>query len=114
VDAVTLLANADSALYRAKREGRGRVCFFETEMDRELRDRRLLQHDLRQALEQNQFLVYFQPQARMDGEIIGFEALLRWNHPTRGFVPPRPVHPACRGERADHQDRRMGAARGVP
>jgi diguanylate cyclase (GGDEF)-like protein/PAS domain S-box-containing protein len=88
VDAVTLLANADSALYRAKREGRGRVCFFESEMDQELRDRRLLQHDLRQALEQNQFLVYFQPQARMDGEVIGFEALLRWNHPTRGFVPP--------------------------
>jgi diguanylate cyclase (GGDEF)-like protein/PAS domain S-box-containing protein len=88
VDAATLLANADSALYRAKREGRGRVCFFETEMDRELRDRRLLQHDLRQALEQNELLVYFQPQARMDGEIIGFEALLRWNHPTRGLVPP--------------------------
>jgi EAL domain-containing protein (putative c-di-GMP-specific phosphodiesterase class I) len=47
-----------------------------------------LQHDLRQALEQNQFLVYFQPQARIDGEVIGFEALLRWNHPTRGLVPP--------------------------
>jgi len=88
VDAATLLANADSALYRAKREGRGRVCFFESEMDQELRDRRMLQHDLRQALEQNQLLVYFQPQARMDGEVIGFEALLRWNHPTRGFVPP--------------------------
>nr|WP_246583439.1 EAL domain-containing protein [Bradyrhizobium iriomotense] len=88
VDAATLLANADSALYRAKRVGRGRVCFFESEMDQELRDRRLLQHDLRQALEQNQFLVYFQPQARMEGEVIGFEALLRWNHPTRGFVPP--------------------------
>ncbi|MBR0952230.1 EAL domain-containing protein [Bradyrhizobium canariense] len=87
-DAATLLANADSALYRAKREGRGRVCFFESEMDQELRDRRLLVHDLRQALEQNQLLVYFQPQARMDGEVIGFEALLRWNHPTRGFVPP--------------------------
>ena len=88
VDPATLLANADSALYRAKREGRARVCFFESETDQELRDRRLLQHDLRQALEQNQFLVYFQPQARMDGEVIGFEALLRWNHPTRGFVPP--------------------------
>ncbi|MBR0838657.1 EAL domain-containing protein [Bradyrhizobium liaoningense] len=88
VDAATLLANADSALYRAKREGRGRVCFFESEMDQELRDRRLLQHDLRQALEQNQFLVHFQPQARMDGEVIGFEALVRWNHPTHGFVPP--------------------------
>lgn len=88
VDAATLLANADSALYRAKREGRGTVRFFESEMDQELRDRRLLQHDLRLALEQNQFLVYFQPQARMDGEVVGFEALLRWNHPTRGFVPP--------------------------
>ena len=93
VDAATLLANADSALYRAKREGRGRVCFFETEMDRELRDRRLLQHDLRHALEQNQLMVYFQPQARMDGEIIGFEALVRWNHPTRGFVPPEQFVP---------------------
>jgi len=88
VDAATLLANADSALDRAEREGRGRVRFFESEMDQELRDRRLLQHDLRQAIEQNQLLVYFQPQARMDGEVIGFEALLRWNHPTRGFVPP--------------------------
>ncbi|WP_244941411.1 putative bifunctional diguanylate cyclase/phosphodiesterase [Bradyrhizobium yuanmingense] len=88
VNAATLLANADSALYRAKREGRSRVRCFESEMDQELRDRRLLQHDLRQALEQNQLLVYFQPQARVDGEVIGFEALLRWNHPTRGFVPP--------------------------
>lgn len=88
VDAATLLANADSALYRAKREGRGRVCFFESEMDRELRDHRLLLHDLRQAVEQNQLLVYFQPQARMDGGIIGFEALVRWKHPTRGIVPP--------------------------
>ncbi|WP_441234398.1 putative bifunctional diguanylate cyclase/phosphodiesterase [Bradyrhizobium sp. 930_D9_N1_4] len=88
VDAATLLANADSALYRAKREGRGRVCFFESETDRELRDRRLLLHDLRQAVEQNQLLVYFQPQARIDGEVIGFEALVRWDHPTRGIVPP--------------------------
>ncbi|WP_376707551.1 diguanylate cyclase domain-containing protein [Bradyrhizobium glycinis] len=68
VNAATLLANADSALYRAKREGRSRGRCFETEMDQELRDRRLLQHDLRQALEQNQLLVYFQPQARVDGE----------------------------------------------
>ena len=88
INAATLLANADSALYRAKREGRGRVRVFESEMDQELRDRRLLQHDLRQALDQNQLLVYFQPQARLDGEVIGFEALLRWKHPTRGFVPP--------------------------
>jgi diguanylate cyclase (GGDEF)-like protein/PAS domain S-box-containing protein len=88
VAAATLLANADSALYRAKREGRGRVRFFDSGMDQELRDRRLLQHDLRHALEQNQLVVYFQPQARMNGEVIGFEALARWNHPTRGLVPP--------------------------
>jgi EAL domain-containing protein (putative c-di-GMP-specific phosphodiesterase class I) len=47
-----------------------------------------LLHDLRRVLEQNEFLVYFQPQARIEGEVIGFEALVRWNHPTRGFVPP--------------------------
>lgn len=86
--AATLLANADSALYRAKREGRGAVRFFELEMDEELRDRRILQHDLRQALDRNQLLLHFQPQAKMDGEVVGFEVLLRWLHPTRGMIPP--------------------------
>ena len=58
--------------------------------------------------------LHYQPQARIGGEIIGFEALVRWQHPARGLVPPDTLHPAGRGERPDRADRRMGAARGLP
>ena len=88
VDSTALLGNADAALDRAKAEGRGVIRFFEAQMDHRLRGRRALLHDMRSALEQGRFLVHYQPQARIDGEIIGFEALARWNHPTRGHVPP--------------------------
>jgi diguanylate cyclase (GGDEF)-like protein/PAS domain S-box-containing protein len=88
VDATTLLGNADAALYRAKIEGRGLIRFFEPDMDKRLRERRALQHDLRSALDRGQLSLHYQPQARVDGEIIGFEALARWQHPLRGAVPP--------------------------
>jgi diguanylate cyclase (GGDEF)-like protein/PAS domain S-box-containing protein len=87
-DHKTLLANADAALYRSKAEGRDTVRFFEPEMDRRLRDRRSLQNDLVTALKRGELSLHFQPQARIDGEVFGFEALLRWNHPTRGSVSP--------------------------
>ncbi len=87
-DATTLLANADAALYRAKIEGRGIIRFFEPHMDQRLRERRALQHDLRSAIERDQLALHYQPQARMNGEIIGFEALVRWSHPKRGMVSP--------------------------
>jgi diguanylate cyclase (GGDEF)-like protein/PAS domain S-box-containing protein len=87
-DGSALLANADAALYRAKAEGRGSIRFFEADMDQRLRERRALLHDLRSAIEQGQFVANYQPQARIDGEIIGFEALARWQHPTRGQVSP--------------------------
>jgi len=87
-DAKTLLANADAALYRAKDSGRGAICFFASEMDRQLRERRALQQDLRIALENRELCLHFQPQAAVDGAITGFEALVRWRHPTRGLVPP--------------------------
>ena len=87
-DHTTLLANADAALYRSKAEGRDTVRFFEPEMDRRLRDRRALQNDLVTALSRGELSLHFQPQARIDGEVFGFEALLRWNHPTRGSVSP--------------------------
>ncbi len=87
-DASTLVRNADAALYRAKSEGRGTIRFFEAEMDKRLRERRALQQELRSALQARQFSLEFQPQARVDGEIVGFEALLRWKHPARGLVPP--------------------------
>jgi diguanylate cyclase (GGDEF)-like protein/PAS domain S-box-containing protein len=87
-DANTLLVNADAALYRAKAEGRGSVRFFEADMDRQLRERLALQQDLRSAISTDQMAVHYQPQARIDGEIIGFEALVRWKHPRYGFIPP--------------------------
>ena len=87
-DGVSLLANADAALYRAKADGRAGVRFFETDMDRRIRERRALQQELRAALERRELTLHYQPQATMGGEIFGFEALVRWRHPIRGFVPP--------------------------
>jgi diguanylate cyclase (GGDEF)-like protein/PAS domain S-box-containing protein len=87
-DATTLLANADAALYRAKAEGRGSIRFFEADMDKRLRERRALQHDLRSAIANGDFGLHYQPQALIEGRIIGFEALARWRHPSRGMVPP--------------------------
>jgi diguanylate cyclase (GGDEF)-like protein len=86
--AATILANADAALYRAKAEGRGTIRFFEADMDERLRERRALQHDLRSAIERGQLSLHYQPQVRMDGTPIGFEALVRWNHPVHGTVAP--------------------------
>jgi diguanylate cyclase (GGDEF)-like protein/PAS domain S-box-containing protein len=87
-DASTLLGNADAALYRAKAQGRGSVRFFAADMDMQLRERRALQHDLQSAVVRGELLLHYQPQARIDGQATGFEALIRWNHPTRGMIPP--------------------------
>jgi diguanylate cyclase (GGDEF)-like protein/PAS domain S-box-containing protein len=87
-DEVTLIANADAALYRAKAEGRGRTRFFDVEMDMRLRERRALQHELRSALARNELALHFQPQATINGEFVGLEALVRWHNPARGMVPP--------------------------
>jgi len=88
-DRNTLLTHADTALYRAKNEGRGTYRFFEASMGASVRDRRLLEHDLRNAIARGEFSLVYQPQKEIKtGEIIGFEALLRWKHPTRGDVSP--------------------------
>ncbi|MFC5326683.1 bifunctional diguanylate cyclase/phosphodiesterase [Bradyrhizobium oligotrophicum] len=84
----TLLANADVALYRAKAEGRDAIRFFEADMAAQLRDQRELQHDLQSAVSNDELRLDFQPLAKIDGEIVGFEALVRWHHPSRGLVPP--------------------------
>src|SRR5262249_26102976 len=87
-DALSLLGNADAALYRAKAEGRGSIRFFAADMDKRLRDRRALVQDLRLATEQDELVLHYQPQGRINGENIGVEALVRWRHPNRGLVPP--------------------------
>jgi diguanylate cyclase (GGDEF)-like protein len=88
-DADQLLKNADMALYRAKDDGRGGFHFFEPEMDAKAQARRLLELDLRKAIAAREFEVFYQPIVNLaENRISGFEALLRWNHPTRGRVSP--------------------------
>lgn len=89
LDTDELMKCADLALYQAKAKGRGAYQLFEPEMEEEARSRHALEHDLRGALEANQFHLVFQPQVRLDTtELTGFEALLRWKHPSCGFVSP--------------------------
>lgn len=84
-----LLKNADTALYAVKAAGRGSYRFFEQGMDATMQARRTLEIDLRKAIIEKQFEVYYQPLMNIKaGIVIGFEALLRWNHPQRGLVPP--------------------------
>ena len=88
-DPETLLRNADTALYRAKAEGRGLYMFFEEAMNVELQARKALERDLRQALVEGQFELHYQPQMDLaHARIVGVEALLRWPHPERGNVSP--------------------------
>jgi len=84
-----ILRNADLALYRAKAEGRGTFRFFESQMDSDVRERRMPELELRQALKDNEFVLHYQPLVSAeDNRPSGFEALVRWNHPVRGIVPP--------------------------
>jgi diguanylate cyclase (GGDEF)-like protein/PAS domain S-box-containing protein len=94
-DATTLLNNADAALYRAKAAGRDNTRFFEIEMDNRLRERRAIQHDLDTAIARNELRLHYQPLAKIDGEVIGFEALVRWHHPQRGLVSPATFIPVA-------------------
>jgi diguanylate cyclase (GGDEF)-like protein len=84
-----LLKNADMALYGAKGDGRGMYRFFEQEMDKRMKERRGLEMDLRQALNNGEFELHYQPLVNLQtNEITAFEALLRWNHPSKGLISP--------------------------
>jgi predicted signal transduction protein with EAL and GGDEF domain len=84
-----LLKKADLALYRAKEDGRGTYRFFETGMDARAQARRLLELDLRAALQRKEFEVYYQPIRDVAKDVVvGFEALVRWNHSLRGMISP--------------------------
>jgi diguanylate cyclase (GGDEF)-like protein len=84
-----LLKNADLAAYAAKADGRGTFRFFEAEMDRRIKQRRLMELDLRGALSRAEFMLHYQPIINLQtGAITSFEALIRWQHPERGLVAP--------------------------
>jgi predicted signal transduction protein with EAL and GGDEF domain len=88
-DAEHLLRNADTAMYRAKEAGRDSFQFYTAEMNAQAQERLGIENDLRRAIAQQEFVLHFQPQVDIaSGRIIGAEALLRWNHPEKGMIPP--------------------------
>ncbi|HVX79423.1 MAG TPA: EAL domain-containing protein [Bradyrhizobium sp.] len=96
INADTLLKNADMALYRAKADGRGTFCFFRDEMAQIVEARRTMELDLRKALANEEFELYYQPLVNLKtGRIATCEALLRWNHPLRGTVSPIDIVPVA-------------------
>jgi len=96
LNADTLLKNADMALYRAKADGRGTFCFFRDEMAQTVEARRILELDLRKALANEEFELFYQPLVNLkSGRITTCEALLRWNHPVRGTVSPIDIIPVA-------------------
>jgi diguanylate cyclase (GGDEF)-like protein len=87
--AADIMRYADMALYRAKNEGRKRACVYDAAMDEDLSHRKLLENDLREAIENGQLRLNYQPIVNNSGEkVVGVEALARWTHPERGEIPP--------------------------
>ena len=89
-----LLGSTDIALQRAKGDGGG-IRFFDAETGRRVRARRLIRNELVSAIEKDQLLLHFQPQASISGQIIGFEALTRWQHESRGSIQPSDFIPVA-------------------
>lgn len=89
MDSDTLIKHADIAMYRAKEIGRNNFQFYTPEMNQQALERLRIEGDLRLALERGEFLLHYQPQVDLHtGRMVGMEALIRWNHPTLGLVPP--------------------------
>jgi diguanylate cyclase (GGDEF)-like protein/PAS domain S-box-containing protein len=88
-DASELLKHADMAMYRAKKAGRNSYQFFDRQLLNKAREELSLEREMRQAVENDEFVLYFQPQLDLvSGRVVGMEALIRWNHPTRGVIFP--------------------------
>ncbi|MEH6825237.1 MAG: EAL domain-containing protein [Motiliproteus sp.] len=88
-DATTLIKHADIAMYQSKNAGRKQFSLYSPEQSQGLEERLSLSASLRHGLERQEFLLYYQPQLDIDAtRVVGVEALIRWNHPTRGMVPP--------------------------
>lgn len=95
-NAEELLKNADMAMYKAKREGRGRFQFYIAELNQVIQRRAAIERDLRTALQKNQFRLHYQPQLDLrNGQLVGVEALLRWQHPERGDISPAEFIPVA-------------------
>ncbi len=109
-----LIEHADIAMYRAKKLGRNNFQFYTPAMNDEAMERVRIESALRNALERNEFVLHYQPQVDMEtGQIVGMEALIRWQHPELGMVPPDRFVGVAEETGPDRADRRLGHAHGL-
>ena len=102
-DPDTLLRHADQAMYQAKLDGRNRFRLFDPAQDQQIQSSRQLLGRLEEALAAGEFCLYYQPKVNMkSGEVLGAEALIRWNHPERGILPPAQFLPVIEGTMLEH------------
>jgi diguanylate cyclase (GGDEF)-like protein/PAS domain S-box-containing protein len=114
-EAYALMKNADTAMYHAKESGRNTYQLFTAQMNDENNRIFTIEQRLRAALEENQFVLHYQPLIGYpDRQICGMEALIRWNDPERGSGSARGIHPDCRRSGADPAHRHLGIARSLP
>ncbi len=115
VDPSRLVEDADAAMYRAKERGGDRTELFDMRMRERAVEELSIEQELQHGLEHGELRLFYQPLVNLGtGELVGAEALIRWDHPDRGMLEPRQVPPRGRGERPDRPGRRVGGRRGVP
>ncbi len=96
LDVTTLVKNADAAMFRSKHKGRSCYSLYTSELTQAASERLQIENDLRKAIKQEEFVVYYQPQYLMSsGTLVGAEALVRWNHPEHGLIPPNKFIPVA-------------------
>jgi len=88
ITAAELLKQADIAMYQVKARGRNDLCFFDPQMQASITAHAQLEIDLQAALLNSEFVLYYQPQCQLEGNVVGAEVLIRWKHPLHGMVPP--------------------------
>lgn len=91
----SLIKHADIAMYQAKQSGRNTIRYYDPLMQKAIQNKLLMEKELKIAIKENQLVLFYQPQVDTKGKLVGFEALVRWNHPERGLVPPLEFIPLC-------------------
>ncbi|NCD11157.1 MAG: EAL domain-containing protein [Epsilonproteobacteria bacterium] len=91
----TLFKQADIAMYQAKHLGRNRICFYDPAMQANIEHKMTMEAELRRAISKEEMTLFYQPQVNLEGKIIGVEALVRWNHPQKGLIPPNAFIPVA-------------------